>query len=288
MYMNQKLVPNWFKTHPRTCALGSSAEGNEGMVGGIVPSLAPMKSVDPEDLVTESPSKRPRTTSPPNGPQAPVMVSFLHSLEKLVQDTNYTPNWHRVNSSHPMLQHLLRTVSNGAMSKPTSLGVKRQDLEEVSKSYEESMLRPPMSTERACCEQSECEGVLMAREDPCEDTSKGFVCVEFRTPRCVERGERSTTGMCLLCLRKQTMLRYYNSVANQCDTVVVSQPHRNIVGKVGEYAKEVCIQSREGKFDGIVSPFVKHERHHYVYSEGIIRQTSHVNFRQASRMLDTG
>jgi len=285
MYMNQQLVPNWFQREGRgqTTDVG---ESTSLAVGGIASRLAPSTTVELSALAALPPAKRQRTTSPPHGPQAQLMTSFLHSLEKLVQDTHYTPNWHRVNATHPMLQHLLRTTTQSALSESARASGERVVLEEIPKAYEDSMMRPAMSDESSCSEKGSCECMMMGKEDPCEDESSGFVGVEFRTPEEQSKGSKSTTGMCLLCLRKQTMLRYYTAVANQHDTLVVSQPHRNRVG-VGEYAPEMCIQTREGSFDGIVAPFVKHERHHYEYQDGEIKQTSHVNFREASHWQDT-
>jgi len=189
-----------------------------------------------------------------------------------------------------MIHQLLRTAARGVPAAPTTVvATPRVELELVSKAHESSYLRAPMTKERACSQGDTCEGVLMAKENPFERDEDGFVCVEFRTPRQEQRPHEPTeTGMCLLCLRKQTALTYYNAVANNCHTNEVTQPHRVKVDTIGEYSSDVCIRTRPNEFNGVVSPFVKHERHHYTYRDGRIDQTGNVNFREAPPLIEPG
>jgi len=187
-----------------------------------------------------------------------------------------------------MLQHLLRTaVPKSDVSAAES--APRVALEEVSKKHEDGMLRQPVGDELPCQQVTACEGLLMAIDDPFEEADRGFKCVQFRTPSQVASGQtKTTTGMCLLCLRKQTMLAWYNAAASRRQQTSVCQPHRVRVGVVGEYAQSACIAANDGAFEGIVAPFVKHGRHHYEYCDGRIVQTGHVNFREATLLPDPG
>ena len=210
--------------------------------------------------------------------QGQANTAFLHSLEKMVQDSARRPCVTGALRAHPLLAQVEAEVlglhqQRIAARSPLSV------LECVPKAYEDGMLRKPAGgNERACVAGVECEGFAIAATLPHVPTEAGFCLVRFTSPHGVKHPH------CLLCLRKETMIAYYNCVATHRRTPTLLQPHRVAVGRVGEYDVNACIDTRGPPgVHGITDPFVKHERHHYDYDttadgEPRIKQRS-VNFR---------
>ena len=239
-----------------------------------------------ETLVTEEGLSE--DTPPPNKRQKyetskVALVSWkrnlIDTIDTILKNPSYEPTKVDLSKTHPMFAALVSRISESVAPHPVLR--KRPVLEVVPRSYEESMMRPPRSNECACTEGVRCECRMMAIENPFE-SSDGFVGVEFTTPSGVRAGK------CVLCLRKATMLAFYENLSNPGSSTRVHQPYR-VRCMAGEYSPAVCIRPNAASFNGIVAPFVKHERHHYVYTpEGHIRHGSVVNFRQVKALDDPG
>ena len=63
-------------------------------------------------------------------------------------------------------------------------------------------------------------------------------------------------------------------------------PFTNIVERIGEYNREVCIHPN-GR-NNISGPFVIHQRQQYTYRDGVIEQLPNVNFCTALASDDNG
>lgn len=146
----------------------------------------------------------------------------------------------------------------------------------VNKSYEDSYLRPPSGDEERCVCGESCEAWLVAKLRGCA----GFTPVRFRIPN---RG--SSEKFCLLCLRKHVAYAYYDIADRDGYAGNVIQPYYNMIDVVGEYRKEcVLFPTSPTKFQGIVQPFVRYERHHYDYVDGRLVQVN-VDFFRAPRFI---
>lgn len=103
----------------------------------------------------------------------------------------------------------------------------------ITKSYEESYMREPVSTEeRPCVMDTKCECNIMFKED-------GFVAVEMLLPN-EKLSSSSDRQMCVLCLRKATQSLYYELIYSGIPYRGVIQKYGVICGQPFEYAKEVC------------------------------------------------
>ena len=120
--------------------------------------------------------------------------------------------------------------------------------------YEESFLREPVGSERACSRGRDCEGLKLLVDTP-------FVLREFIYP-----GSTSTSGrsLCLLCRRDEISrahYRYETGHSKVASNVRITD-HYNLVGVPGEYDVRDCIVS-SGKYCGIPLPVVLHVRSAY-------------------------
>ena len=137
-------------------------------------------------------------------------------------------------------------------------------------------MRPPQSAERRCSQGEQCECMLMAHEVPFFAESDGFVGVAFYGPN----ADSPSHDDCLLCLRKRVLLSHADVILKDQSNVGATQPHAVVCGP-GEYSEQACILISAAPLSNVVAPFVKHERHHYIYGDQRIKQTSAVNFRSA-------
>ena len=206
-----------------------------------------------------------------------VEKSFVNSIEKMITEPHKKMG--KPSRSHPLIRSLLAkiaTVDSKQERDPAT--IKAVHLECVSKKYEDSFLIE--DPQNPCIQGDLCEGILMALDDIHTSSSQGFVCKKFICPN------REEDGRCLLCIRKQVSLTYYQHKAIQQYSVDIIQPHRNIISVEGEYKPEACIYPSSRQFEGITDPFVRHERHHYQYyvlddGRKAIKQVG-VDFRQVS------
>ena len=167
--------------------------------------------------------------------------------------------------------------------------IQAMELERVSKKYEDQQLCAPKKGERACRKNEECEGKLMAKYDYHVSEEEGFICKEYLTPneqKTLSKVKNRKNKLCLLCLRKNILLWYYRM--RDCGETAqqIIQPHSNIINCEGEYKASACIYPKNGNFEGILEPFVSHERHHYRYVKGKKRLIQvNVDFHPAPELV---
>jgi len=138
-----------------------------------------------------------------------------------------------------------------------------------SRSTEEAHMRPPESTESACCNGDLCEGLLMAKYGHNKASQDaGFTLVAMPQSNC-----------CILCMRVQTSMCYYRSLLTQ-DTDPPQQTHYNVIGEVGEYDAAACILPSQ-MCTSTVLPVVSHQRNMYRYENNRVLQDKQLNFRYA-------
>ena len=143
-----------------------------------------------------------------------------------------------------------------------------------SKKYDDKMLRPAGDGEKECASGKSCECLLMAVDGG--QPEHGFTGVVYD----------SQYQKCLLCIRVETMMLFYKKLINNETMSTNILPFSNLVNKLGEYTREVCIHPN-GR-NNICAPFVIHQRHMYRYAKGKIEQLPTVNFCTAQSSDDNG
>ena len=129
------------------------------------------------------------------------------------------------------------------------------DIPIITRAYEESFLREPMTGERKCIMGTSCEAMVI-------DKSKPFIAVEFQLP-----GKMTETPqMCVLCSRKHTQKLFYDylyrATPSSCTGVI--QRYGVICDAPGEYNKDVCIiMPPHGPVHCMPYPSVSYQRNHF-------------------------
>ena len=136
--------------------------------------------------------------------------------------------------------------------------MRRQDLQLITREYEEKYMCRAEADEAKCTKMDKCECKLISHyvyDDP--------------TLGCIGRKfvyGNKVSHLCVLCLRMQTAQSLYliRSQGLSKDTII--QPYRNIINKDGEYKLEYCLYPSKKRFECITDPFVRHQRHMYEYT----------------------
>lgn len=148
-------------------------------------------------------------------------------------------------------------------------------MKSYSKAYDDSRLRPAASGEKSCVMGTSCECNLMAIDNGKKHL--GFTGVVFD----------DHYQKCLLCIRVETLMNFYKKLINSEVAEDNILPFTNIVDRLGEYNREMCIHPN-GR-NNICGPFVIHQRNMYRYSaEKTIEQLPNVNFCIARNTDDSG
>lgn len=138
----------------------------------------------------------------------------------------------------------------GNQNRPT------RDVPIVARAYEESFMREPYASERACPSGALCECMFIEKTAP-------FVGTEFLLP-----GETSTEQpqLCVLCSRKITQKLFYDLLLTEPiglpNTLI--QRYGNLCGVPGEYAREcmlICPPDRG--LECMPQPCMSHQRNKY-------------------------
>lgn len=163
----------------------------------------------------------------------------------------------------------------------------RVDLELVPKAWEDSFLRAPRGAESACSAGEQCEGVALERK--CPDwprDAKGFTLVQFRTPEeSAGRRPRSRHGLCLLCVRARVSSEWIRRFDEGDPAPCTILPHRNMVGRVGEYRIDACVPRDTSKFFGVQDTFVRFRASNYkLVAPGVYAQRG-VDFCRVPHVL---
>ena len=125
----------------------------------------------------------------------------------------------------------------------------------ITRAFEESFLREPMSGERKCVMGMTCEAMLI-------DKTKPFIAVEFLMP-----GQMADTPqMCVLCSRKHTQRLFYDflyrATPSSCTGVI--QRYGVLCDMPGEYRKDVClIMPPHGPVHCMPYPSLAYQRGHF-------------------------
>jgi hypothetical protein len=139
-----------------------------------------------------------------------------------------------------------------------------KSVQRVTRKEEEAWLRTPMSGERRCIRDAQCEGTKIPGCQP-------VILVEYLTPSELEEKERrgnlpSNRKMCVMCERYCTCYNFINIKA-ECSTLtqnnLIVSKRANIVGKKGEYVMEQTIMSNSKDYHALPFPVVLHVRKYY-------------------------
>jgi hypothetical protein len=134
----------------------------------------------------------------------------------------------------------------------------REQIEVVSREYDEDFYREPVGSERACVMGAKC----IATTIRCD--GKPVILREWFLPSCMEDIKKNNSwppdiSECIVCMLCNTAKFYYNTKAShfgvRADCQVPLFMHR--VGVKGEYRIEDCIGSTEKKFLGFWGPVVR-------------------------------
>ena len=121
----------------------------------------------------------------------------------------------------------------------------------ISRQYEESYMREPMSSERPCIMNVACEGQHICSTNP-------FTLVEFLLPHQDKSVDRQ---MCVLCSRKLAKQLYYDMMYDGHRYNGVIQRYGNFCDQPGEYAKEaMLICPARGPVHNMPYPVVNYHR----------------------------
>jgi hypothetical protein len=129
------------------------------------------------------------------------------------------------------------------------------DVPVISRAYEESFMREPMSGERKCVMGTSCEAMVI-------DKSKPFIAVEFQLPG----KSTEVPQMCVLCSRKHTQRLFYDFLyrATPATCTGVIQRYGVLCNIPGEYRKDMClIMPPHGPVHCMPYPSVTYQRSHF-------------------------
>ena len=130
------------------------------------------------------------------------------------------------------------------------------DVPVVTREYEESFMREPMTGERKCIMGTSCEAMHI-------DKSKPFIAVEFQLPG---RVATESPQMCVLCSRKHTQRLFYEFLyrATPASCTGVIQRYGVLFDTPGEYRKDAClIMPPHGPIHCMPYPSVAYQRSHF-------------------------
>ena len=145
-------------------------------------------------------------------------------------------------SSIPFAEHLQRMESTLALN----------DIPLVSRAYEEAYMRAPMHRgEPECGLGSDCECMLIDAKTP-------FVGVQFPIP---SSSGKLANNLCIFCLRKITLLLFYETLHKGVSTKLPIQKFGNIPGQPNEYhASAMLMCPKSGPIECMPLPIVAHQR----------------------------
>lgn len=132
----------------------------------------------------------------------------------------------------------------------------------VCRSYEESFMREVIGAdEQACCAGESCECMFI-------DAAQPFVGVRFQLLNPGNDPDIDAVNqrlfLCVLCVRALTQRLFYNLLHGVTSANGVVQIYGNIIGRDGEYAREVALVCpSNGPVHCMPLPFVSHQRNRY-------------------------
>lgn len=201
-------------------------------------------------------------SAPENGYQQGTLTSdVLHVLSSIIQ-SKFDGTFTRGAYDDAVSMGLAPCCASDAQVLSSGGATLRNDLELVSKEWEESCMRRPTKDEQACSRGRQCEGVrLIEREllPGVRPEVRGHALMRFRTPEETSgaRPERSC-GLCVLCLRRRVTETFYETLRSGRPQSMIIQPYRVAV-RQGEYAPDVVLSvNTSNEFSGFSDPFPKY------------------------------
>ena len=192
---------------------------------------------------------------------------FLHTLRHMTSDI--TPVVPPSRIPHPLYTLLSLLIQQEKQHKPhLPETVVLPVLPIRHKADEDALLLRPTDTDPLCCRGDDCEGFQMALDDPHTPTERGFCCKQWTVPN------PDNAGVCLLCLRKEVTIEYFQRRRQQRHSTNLLAPFRNIIGQEGEYRADASLFAIHNQMDGLTDAFISHERHHYLYDDDGIKQVN--------------
>jgi len=144
------------------------------------------------------------------------------------------------------------------------------DIKFVSKSYEDTYLRQPISAdEKKCVRGNECECMHI-------DPSQKFIGVEYILPW---ETDKKTNGMCLPCVRATTQILFYDIVHSGAIVNGIIQRFYNKHSIPGEYKlSNMLICPPNGPIENLPMPILRHQRNLYtVHNDNNIYHMTQTN-----------
>lgn len=197
-------------------------------------------------------------------PQNELVLANSRFFEKKSKTLEYT---HVRPTDYPFLRHMLqrKPEKNFDIHQCNDRERLRANQQAITRSYEESRLRPPIGSERECPMGIECEGLKIANAK-----DKAFILVEFLLPSEQKHYENtgelpSETRLCLMCKRKEIARAWCNVRADNMGVKrdIILPDYRNLINVEGEYSLSDCIVTSRYVWEGILDPIVLHKRSAY-------------------------
>lgn len=152
------------------------------------------------------------------------------------------------------LDHILSRIPYKSMLENLFSNVDDEvpDVPILTKGYEESYMRQPMTGERPCAMGDQCECMMIDRTAP-------FIGVELRLPN-----DPDNAQMCVLCSRATTQKCFYDMCYLAKPIQGVIQRYGGIFGQPGEYAMEcMLLCPRAMGLAHMPVPCMSHQRNRY-------------------------
>lgn len=204
-------------------------------------------------------------------------AGFTETLRAMASDNS--PDDATVHDRGPRQHALYKSIMSRRhmYDAKAQASVEPEEVELVLRADEEAFMRPVADGETPCASGELCEARLIARY-VYEGAVAGFTCPAFVLPRA-----NVTCGdLCVLCLRKAVSVQLYTLRSWNKTPPTLILPYRNAVDVDGEYRAGACLYPSRRAFEGVSDPFLRHQRHRYVYQDGVIRHSDAVlHFRSA-------
>lgn len=187
-----------------------------------------------------------------------IEASFLDGVQMFIRNNG---DWKSTTLTNPVFnrRHIFNRHTDPMEQSFT-------DLKIMPKAYDDSRLRRPEEGEESCVCGDRCECKVMAEEDPNIDSSLGFVAVVYSPDY----------DLCLCCLRKQALKKFYSLLLKNRTLIDTIQPFESVVDQPGEYTSCCCLHPTGS--NNISGPFVIHQRSCYHYTNGELLQDRSQDF----------
>lgn len=208
-------------------------------------------------LTSERPPPTPREQSEASGPHNASGSDGSDGSDVLHVQDKSARNSHRLKRVAERVKQIINETPFihmlSSMAKPhTNIHIPL-----ISRKYEEKFMRACVNMqERPCSMNTKCECMFI-------DVENAFVGTRFLIPNiCGEQVHLNT--MCILCLRKHTLLLFYKTMHAGYDPGVVIQRYGNICNEPGEYSQSAMIFANpNGPVQCMPLPIVAHQRNRY-------------------------